>query len=440
MRRLTMKIGFLSMPLSGHLNSMIALARKLESRGNEVVFFGVPDVEPFVRAANLTFVPFCEDEYPPGAMAKVWGPVSKLHGEAAMLYSFRTANLGLLKAALDHLPQKLQESGVEAMVIDTIHSFVELVPMSMGMPFVHIWSILHIDFTGATPACSFSWPHETTPEALARNREGLKTLGSYFEPLVAVAKPYAEKMGLQLDWNDPTARLSKLAIITQTPREFDFPGTPWPAHFHYAGPFSDNDGRERVPFPWLKLTGKPLIYASLGTLVNGLEHIYAIILRAVGRLQDVQVVLSVGQNVDLENLGPIPSNTIVVRKAPQIELLKQAVLCITHAGLNTTLEALTQGVPMVAIPITYDQPGVAARIAYHGVGEFLEIKDLTVDDLFEMIQRVLTNSHYRDKAHYFRKVIARTKGLDVAADAIEEAFRKSQAAGLDEEGTVLSLA
>jgi zeaxanthin glucosyltransferase len=51
-----MKIGFISMPLTGHLNPMTALARRLQSRGNEVVFFGVPDAEPIVRAANLEFV------------------------------------------------------------------------------------------------------------------------------------------------------------------------------------------------------------------------------------------------------------------------------------------------------------------------------------------------------------------------------------------------
>ena len=53
-----MKIGFVSMPLSGHLNPMTALARKLQSHGNEIVFIGVPDVEPFARAAGLNFVPF----------------------------------------------------------------------------------------------------------------------------------------------------------------------------------------------------------------------------------------------------------------------------------------------------------------------------------------------------------------------------------------------
>src|SRR4029077_8852204 len=99
-----------------------------------------------------------------------------------------------------------------------------------------------------------------------------------------------------------------------------------------------------------------LIYSSLGTLVNGLNNVYGTILEAVGEFPEMQLVLSVGSNVDPGDLGPIPSNTIVVRIAPQIELLKRAALCITHAGLNTALEALAQGVPMVAIPVGYDQP------------------------------------------------------------------------------------
>ena len=144
--------------------------------------------------------------------------------------------------------------------------------------------------------------------------------------------------------------MSKLAVITQTPREFDYPNIQWPAEFHYAGPFHDDEGREKVLFPWDKLSCEPLVFASMGTLVNGLEYVYRTILDAVRSLYGIQVVLSVGRNIDLDDLGPIPSNTLVVSSAPQIELLKRAAVCITHAGLNTALEALAQGVPMVAIP------------------------------------------------------------------------------------------
>jgi hypothetical protein len=52
--------------------------------------------------------------------------------------------------SFDYLPQKLKETGVELMAIDTAHSFVQLAPMSMGIPFVHIWNILPFDLTGTT--------------------------------------------------------------------------------------------------------------------------------------------------------------------------------------------------------------------------------------------------------------------------------------------------
>jgi zeaxanthin glucosyltransferase len=431
-----MRIGFLSLPLSGHLNPMTALARKLQARGNEVVFISVPDAEPVLRAAGLQFVPFCEEEYPIGSIDGHWSSVAKLHGEEVLRHSSRELLPGICKAALEHLPAKIAETGVEALVFDKVYFYLELVAMSMGIPYVDVWAVLHVDFSGYTPSCLFSWPHETTPEAFARNAEGLKIAGEVLAPLAEVAKPYAEKAGLQIDWNDPTATTSKLAVITQTPREFDYPNPRWPAQFHYTGPFHDDEGRKTIPFPWERLTGEPLIYASLGTLVNGLEFVYRIILDAVRTIPGVQVVLSVGHNIDMDDLGPIPSNTIVVSSAPQIELLKRAALCITHAGLNTTLESLAQGVPMVAIPIGYDQPGAASRIAYHGVGEFVEVEDLTVKRLSELIQRVRRDQKYSETARYFQRVIARTRGLDLAADVIERAFGINQV--VDSEGAELS--
>ena len=81
---------------------------------------------------------------------------------------------------------------------------------------------------------------------------------------------------------------------------------------------------------------------------------------------------------------------------------------------------------MVAIPIGYDQPGVAARIAHHGVGEFLELEDLSVENVQRSIQHVLDDPGYRERARWFQKVIAKTRGLDVAADVIERAFGTSR--------------
>jgi len=416
-----MRIAFVSLPVMGHLNPMTTLARKLQSRGHEILFIGVLDVEPVVRAANLKFESYCEDEYPVGSIAEIYAPHSRLRGFEVMKHQAEEISPKFLQAALKHLPQKFVETGVEAVVFDAAHIFLQLVPMSLGIPFVQIWNNLHLDFSGAVPPTLFGWPHETTEEAHARNVAGVKIMGNLFGPIVAVAQVYAQENGLQIDWSDPGAITSKLAVITQTPQKFDFDGTPWPAYFHYAGPFHD-DGRERVAFPWEKLTGEPLIYASLGTLVNGQPEILRTILGAVAKLAGFQVVLSIGKNISTAELGAVPENTVVVRNAPQMELLKRAVLCITHAGLNTTLESLAQGVPLVAIPIGYDQPGIAARIAYHGVGEFVEIDQVAVESLSQLIQRVLNDSRYRNRAEHFARVIADTRGLDLAADVIERAF------------------
>jgi len=421
-----MKIGFVSMPFSGHLNPMTALARKLQSRGNEVVFFGVPDVEPFARAAGLDFVPYGEAEFPVGSIDKFYGSVATMRGFEVVRHTCMDLNPHLTRVTFDYLDEKITTTGVEALVIDTIHFFIELVPLSMSIPYVHIWNVLHLDFSGATPPSLFSSPLDTSPEGLKRNAENIQKMGAILGPLAEVARSYAKRVGLKVDWNDPGATVSKLAVITQTPKEFDFPGIPWPAHFHYAGPFHDDKGREPVPFPWGQLTGKPVIYGSLGTLVNGLGDVYKHILKAVEPVEDVQLILSVGNNISPESLGRIPANAIVVRSAPQIELLKRAALCITHAGLNTVLESLAQGVPMVAIPIAYDQPGTAARIASHGVGELVELDELTTERLRGLIEKVLQDPSYRERAGYFRKVISKTRGLDVAANIIEQAFQKYQ--------------
>jgi zeaxanthin glucosyltransferase len=169
-----MKIGFLSLPLMGHLNPMIALARKLQSRGHEAVFIGVPDIGPVVRAGGLEFRPFCENEYPPGSVAKSWGGVANLHGLEVVRYTARELTPGLVRAALEHLPGKIAETGVNALILDTLYRLLEIVPMDLHLPYVQIWNVLHFDFSGSTPLALYSWPHQTGPEALARNVAGLQ--------------------------------------------------------------------------------------------------------------------------------------------------------------------------------------------------------------------------------------------------------------------------
>jgi zeaxanthin glucosyltransferase len=423
-----MKIGFLSMPLTGHLHPMTALGRKMQARGHEVTFFGLPDAARIVHSAGLDFVTFGEEEYPVGTTPAMYAHLATLKGEDVVRYSFQEMHPKRARITLEQLPEKLVRTGVEALVLDTIHFFAELVPMSMGIPYAHIWNVLHIDSSGATPPCLFGWDYEDTPVARARNMEAVKKMSSVFQPIQQVARYWAENHGLQIDWDTPNATTSKLAVITQTPKEFDFPDVPQAPAFHYAGPFHDDYGRERVAFPWKRLTGEPLIYASMGTLVNGLTDVFRMILKAAA-VPGRQLVLSICSNIQMDDIGPIPASAIVVSRAPQLELLKRAELCITHAGINTTLESLALGVPMVAIPVGFDQPGIAARIVYHGVSKSIPVASMNKEDLSGAIQEVLGNPRYRDAARRFQRTIAESHGLDRAADELERAFQSVDQSG-----------
>jgi MGT family glycosyltransferase len=160
----------------------------------------------------------------------------------------------------------------------------------------------------------------------------------------------------------------------------------------------------------------------MGTILNGRADVFRTIVAALAKHKDLQLVLSIGDQIDPQQIGRVPSNAIIVKRAPQLDLLKEASVCITHAGLNTVLESLAQGVPQVAIPVTFDQPGVAARIAEKQTGVVTSLDKLTPNHVSDLLNEVLTNSIYRRNARDLQNAIAEANGLSVAADLVEESL------------------
>jgi len=429
-----MKIGFVSLPLWGHLNPMISLACEVKSHGHEVVFVGVEDAAPPVIAAGLDFHVIAQKEVPRGRNDEIYRSLAKLRGLDIIRYFAETGLALLCKATLEHLPGAIAALGIDALAIDTIYFFTELAAIRMNIPYVHISNVLHMDLTGATPPCQFPFPYEDSAEARARNTAAIAEVGKLLLPVIHVAVDYAKKHSLPIDWSVRGSTTSRTAVLTQIPKVFDFPKVGCLPQFHYTGPFQDAGARAAVPFPWERLNGKRIVYASLGTMVNGLEHVYRKIASACSSVPDTQLVLSIGDNIQTDDLGVLPEDAIVVRKAPQLEILKQASLCITHAGANTVLESLSAGVPMIAIPIGFDQPGMAARVAYHGVGEFIEEEQLTVDALKIVIPAVLDNAGYKIQAMQMRAEILAGDGLKRAATILLQSLQ--EAISLREESRV----
>src|SRR5262249_17383364 len=103
-------------------------------------------------------------------------------------------------------------------------------------------------------------------------------------------------------------------------------------------------------------------------------------------------------------------------------LIRHSALSISHGGLNTVLESLACGVPMVVLPVTYDQPGVGSRVECAGVGRSVPVARLTVDRLRVAVRPVLGDPAYRMGAGQLRSSIEAADGLNRAADLIESAF------------------
>jgi MGT family glycosyltransferase len=191
---------------------------------------------------------------------------------------------------------------------------------------------------------------------------------------------------------------------------------------HYTGPFVDAEQRPKVDFAWERLDGRPLVYASLGTLQNGSEKIFRTIAEACAGLP-VQLVISLGGGINPDRLGVLSGEPLVVSYAPQLELVKRAAVVITHAGINTALESLAEGVPLVCIPIGNDQPGVASRVSMRGAGLVLPWRRVNAKRLRAAVRTVLEDESYRCAARKVQASILKIDGLDRAADIIEDVFK-----------------
>ena len=141
--------------------------------------------------------------------------------------------------------------------------------------------------------------------------------------------------------------------------------------------------------------GKPIIYISFGTVVKGAKAFFKKCIQAFGN-EAVTVVLSVGKKFDIAKLGKVPDNFLVYHSVPQLSVLKQADIFITHGGMNSISEALVNGVPMVVIPFMADQPTNARRIEELGLGKRLDYKEVSSDLLKRTVLDMLTDSKLQE--------------------------------------------
>ncbi len=409
--------GVICPPFPGHLNPMAALGRELQRRGHRITFVQIPDFEPLVRSQKLNFWPIGQSAYRPGELAQVFAQLGKLSGLEALRYSVDLCQ-HVTAVICQDAPGAIKAAGIEALLVDQTEPAGDTVAQFLGIPFITVCCALAINRETQLPPFFTPWGYQNAWWARIRNQVAYYLLDRNSQPIQQVLNEYRKEWKLPV-YNSFSVSCSRLAQISQQPADFDFPCTALPKCFHYTGPLRNSDPLS-VPFPFERLTGQPLIYASLGTVQNTKQEIFYCIAAACAQL-DVQLVLSHGGGMNAEAVEGLPGSPLVVEYAPQLELLAKARLTITHAGLNTVLDSLSNGVPLVAIPITYEQPGIGARIRWTGTGEVIPLSRLSIPTLRATIQRVLTEDSYSHHALRLKQSICQSGGVMRAADIVEQA-------------------
>ncbi len=409
--------GILCPPVAGHLNPMTALGYELQQRGHQVTLFGMADAEAKTLAAGLEFQVMGQSDFPLGRMKAILSQQGKLRGFKAFQYTIQWVTEEM-EMHLRELPKLVQFVGIELLLVDQASQAGGTIADYLNIPFITVCNALILNVELRIPPFYTLWNYQPSVWGLLRNQWGyilLEVIGKSFRNRINSSR---QNWNLPL-YKHPNDYYSSLLQLSQQPREFEFPRKALPTHFHFTGPYNTPMSREPIPFPYEKLTGQPLIYASLGTLQNRLLWVFQTIAEACMGL-DVQLVIALGGGASPAALSNRPENTIVVSYAPQLELLQKAALTITHGGMNTTLESLSQGVPLVAIPIANDQLGIGARIAWTGTGEVVALGQVNAVKLRRTIQQVLTEASYQQNALRLKAAIQAAGGVRQACYLIEQ--------------------
>jgi MGT family glycosyltransferase len=414
------RLGAFCFPGTGHLNPMTALARSLHLRGHEVVIFGIADTEAQVRAGGIEFRRIGMEDYPLGTLEKLDEHMARLKGFAALRFTLERVR-NSARMVLRDGPKAVRKANVEGLLVDEA-DFAGNVADYLGLPWISIALIPPLVKDDRFPPFWFGWAAKQDRVSRLRNRLAMLLLLRIATPIFREVNQQRSAWGLK-PFRRSEEALSPLAQITQLPEalEFEVVGDK-PAGLHYTGPFVHSEQRAAVEFPWERLDGRPLIYATMGTLQNGSEAIFRRIAEACAGL-DAQLLISLGGGLDPARLGKLAGHPLVVSFAPQLEILKRAALVITHAGLNTVLESLCEGVPLVAVPLAHDQPGVAARVKARGACVVVPRHRLNAARLRKAVMLVLQDARYREAAQVLQRTIQRMDGPGRAADLIEQVLK-----------------
>lgn len=388
-----MKIMWFCIPAHGHTNPTLEVVRELVSRGHVVRYYSFKDFRDVIEATGAEFVP-CDAFLPP-ITDRDERRLRKVSTTEMSVQSFRAT------AMMDEsLGRDVNRFSPDLVVSDSACFWGKLTAKKHRLPMV--CSTTTFAFNRESSGYMQYSAAELTDMIL-----GLPRLN--WEMIKLRRLGYRVKSALDIVQNKPEDD----TIVYTSPRFQPCSESFDTGHYRFVGPsVRDLPPEDKDP-------ARPLVYISLGTVINDHPDFYAHCIQAVAG-HPMDALISCGNAFDVAQLGALPENVRVEHHVNQMKVLARASLFITHCGMNSASEGLYMGVPLLLFPLTGEQRAVARRVGELGAGRLLTpLEAGAPEKLREAIVAALSDRKMKDAALAMREDLRSCGGAKAAADFIE---------------------
>lgn len=391
------KIVFFCIPAHGHTNPTLGVVRELVARGHQVWYYSYNLMREKIEDAGAAFVS-CDDY----DMEQKLTPKDAVRVGKDLLFS--TKILVDTTLALDeHVCEDMKRIKPDCIVADSMAVWGKAVAWKLGIPFVSSTTTFAFNQYSAKIM-------KQSPSDLFRMILSFPKVSKQIKRLQDKGYPINSILDiLQNDDNTHT--------IVYTSPEFQPCSDTFSDKYAFVGP-SIRPASEQIV-----KTREKLIYLSMGTVNNDMLPFYKRCISAFADT-DYQVILSVGSLVRLEDFGILPENISVYASVDQIAVLQNADAFITHCGMNSVNESMYYGVPLVMLPQTSEQRGVAERVLQLGAGVKLARTDPA--SLLNAVKQVLSSGDFKANAESIAEGFRKCTGAKGAAEKIIQVCGQSE--------------
>lgn len=387
-------IVFFCIPAHGHTNPTLNVVWELTARGHRVVYYSYDDFREKIEGAGAEFVS-CNGYDAQLGLTREEG--AKIGADMALSTRVLVDTTLSLDGPVCKAMERLRP---DCIVADSMAVWGKAVARKLGIPYV-------------CSTTTFAFNRESAkimPHSLKETVSMVTSMGKVNAQVKRLQQAgYPVKSILDLIGSDET-----VPTVVYTSPLFQPCAQSFPKHFAFVGP-SIRPARSKI-----EKTEKKLVYISMGTVNNDMLPLYRACIQAV-KGSNWQVILSVGDQVEVKALGALPENVSAFPVVDQIAVLEQADVFLTHCGMNSASEGLYFGVPLVTLPQTSEQGGVAARAEQLGAG--LRLKKTTPEAIRSVLETVMNTPSYRENAVKISGSFRACGGAKAAADCIEACFQ-----------------